>query len=101
MDIDSPFARLMGRRWPWLMEMHLYYFTHRTLKAMLDSAGFDLVRAEPQGRFLRLGYLITRIRPYSALVANALGRAADKFGWRDKAISINFGDLFTAYARKR
>ncbi|HMT19939.1 MAG TPA: class I SAM-dependent methyltransferase, partial [Promineifilum sp.] len=30
MDIDAPIARLMGPRWPWLMDMHLYYFSGRT-----------------------------------------------------------------------
>jgi hypothetical protein len=38
MDIDSLFARVMGSRWPWLMEMHIYYFSRRTLKPMLEKA---------------------------------------------------------------
>jgi ubiquinone/menaquinone biosynthesis C-methylase UbiE len=100
MDIDSPFARLMGRRWPWLMEMHLYYFSRKTLKAMLEAAGYRLVRARAEGRYLRLGYLLTRVRPYSRTVAGLFGWLADRFGWREKAVPINLGDLFTAYARK-
>jgi 2-polyprenyl-3-methyl-5-hydroxy-6-metoxy-1,4-benzoquinol methylase len=100
MDIDSTFARLMGRRWPWLMEMHLYYFSRRTLAAMLQRAGFELVRAEAQGRYLRLGYLLTRVQPYSRTLAGAMGTAVRRLGWTDKAMAINLGDLFTAYARK-
>jgi SAM-dependent methyltransferase len=100
MDIESLFARLMGQHWPWLMEMHLYYFTRRTLQAMLEAAGFEMVRVEPQGRYLRLGYLLTRVRPYSRLAARLLGWFADRLGWREKALSINLGDLVTAYARK-
>jgi hypothetical protein len=101
MDRDSLFARLMRHRWPWLMEMHIYYFSRRTLRAMLDRAGFDLVSAEPQGRYLRLNYLLTRIAPYSRAVASLLGWLAGRLGWRDRPVSINFGDLITAYARKR
>ncbi|MBI3361890.1 MAG: class I SAM-dependent methyltransferase [Chloroflexi bacterium] len=101
MDIESLFARLMGRRWPWLMEMHLYFFSRRTLKAMLEAAGFELIRAEAQGRYLRLGYVVTRIQPYSRPLAVMLGWLTDALGWRETAIPINLGDLFTAYARKK
>ena len=101
MDIDSALARLMGRRWPWLMEMHLYYFSRRTLRQLLKQAGFEWVRSEPQGRYLRLGYLMTRIRPYNRWVAAVLDRMIHLLGWRERPIAINLGDLITAYARKR
>jgi 2-polyprenyl-3-methyl-5-hydroxy-6-metoxy-1,4-benzoquinol methylase len=100
MDIESPFARLMGRHWPWLMEMHLYYFSRRTLAAMLERAGFELIRAEAHGRYLRLGYLLTRIEPYSRRLAALARAAAERFGWSERALPINLGDLFTAYARR-
>ena len=100
MDIESLFAKLMGPKWPWLMEMHLYFFSHGTLKQMLATAGFELIRSEAQGRYLRLGYLITRVRPYSQKIAGALEWLAERLGWRELAVPINLGDLFTAYARR-
>jgi hypothetical protein len=48
MDIDSLFSRVMGPKWPWLMEMHIYYFSQRTLAAMLRKAGFQ-VRCDRDG----------------------------------------------------
>jgi len=100
MNIESLFARLMGSRWPWLMEMHLYYFSPRTLGEMLRKAGFTVIKMINQGRFLRLGYLATRIEPYSSLIARGLGKLVTLLGLRDKAVPINLGDLFTAFARK-
>ncbi|HLF28651.1 MAG TPA: class I SAM-dependent methyltransferase [Anaerolineae bacterium] len=101
MDIDSLFARLMGPRWPWLMEMHLYYFSHRTLRAMLEKAGLRVIRATPQGRYLRLGYFATRV---GGLLGPPAGRVlGGLFGLlhlRQAPIPINLGDLFTAYAMK-
>src|SRR5215208_1072400 len=41
MNIESPFARLMGKKWPWFMEMHLYYFSERTLRCLLEKTGFQ------------------------------------------------------------
>lgn len=100
MNIESPLARLMGPRWPWLMEMHLYYFSPRTLGEMLRKAGFTVVKMVNQGRFLRLGYLTTRVEPYSSLIARGMGKLVTALGLRDKAVPINLGDLFTTFAQK-
>lgn len=99
-DIESLFARFMGKRWPWLMEMHLYYFSPRTLGKMLEKNGFKVVRSSAQGRYLRLGYLTTRVEPYNRFIANLLAGIAKRFDLMGLALPINFGDLFTMYARK-
>lgn len=100
-DIDAPFARLMGKRWPWLMEMHVTYFSRRTLAAMLEAVGFTVIRAEPQGRYIRLSYLASRL----GAIHPALHRAADgalrRLGLGTRAVPINLGDLVTTYALKR
>ena len=100
MDIDSGFARLMGGRWPWLMEMHIYYFSQRTLKHMLEKAGFTVVRIEPQGRYLRLGYFATRIGGFSPLLGRLLSKVFRWLRVNEMPVPLNFGDLVTAYAVK-
>ncbi len=99
-DIESPLARVMGPRWPWLMEMHLYYFSPRTLGQMLEQIGFRVEAIIYQGRYLRLAYLITRIEPYSRSLARLLGHIANQLNIATTAIPVNFGDLFTIFARK-
>ena len=99
-DIDSLFARLMGARWPWLMEMHIYYFSRKTLRAMLEDCGFRVLSDKPQGRFLRLGYLANRVGALAPLVGRPAEWVVTKLGLRSLAVPINLGDLFTAYARK-
>jgi 2-polyprenyl-3-methyl-5-hydroxy-6-metoxy-1,4-benzoquinol methylase len=99
-DIESVFARVMGKRWPWLMEMHLYYFSPRTLGKMLKQNGFEIVRSGAQGRYLRLGYLTTRVEPYNKFIAHAIAAIAKRFDLMELALPVNFGDLFTMYARK-
>ncbi len=99
-DIESGFARLMGKRWPWLMEMHLYYFSPRTLGKMLEQIGFRVIRSSAQGRFLRLGYFATRIEPYSKPLYRVLDAGLTRLNLCSVAIPVNFGDLFTLYARK-
>lgn len=99
-DIESPFARLMGHRWPWLMEMHLYYFSPRTLRRMLKDLGFEVLHSSPQGRYLRLGYLISRFQSFSHPLYRLLDALVTRLNLRGVTVSINLGDLFTMYARK-
>lgn len=99
-DIESLFARLMGAHWPWLMEMHVYYFSRRTLCDMLGKCGFEVVSDRPQGRYLRLGYLMNRAGALVPLVGRPAEWLVTKLGMRGIAVPVNLGDLFTAYARK-
>ena len=98
MDIDSLFARVMGSHWPWLMEMHLFYFSQRTLRQMVKKAGYTILRCEPQGRYTRLGYLVTRVRALSRPAGWALDKLVSALRLHTLAIPINLGDLVTLYA---
>lgn len=100
MDIESPFARLLGPRWPWLMEMHLYYFSRRTLQRMLEHAGFRVHHTAAEGRYLRLGYLATRVQALLPRLGTLLVRLVQWAHLERQAVYINLGDLFTAYAWK-
>ena len=100
MNIESFFARLMGRKWPWLMEMHLYYFSERTIHRMLETIHFQWKSSHPQGRFLRLGYLISRIRPFSHKLMTMLEKLIRTAHLEHMPIAINLGDLITVYAQK-
>lgn len=101
MDAGSPVARLMGSRWPWLMEMHLFYFSRRTLSDAMKRAGFEIDRVFQEGRYLRLGYLATRVggvlRPAAGRVLGSTFRA---LGLAGVAIPINTGDLMTIYGSR-
>lgn len=99
-DIDSLTSHLMGTRWPWLMEMHQYYFTPRTLGAMVKKAGLEIEQVTYQGRYLRLQYLVTRIAPYSKSLARMMDAVITRAGLRAVAVPVNFFDLFTLFARK-
>lgn len=99
-DIDSLFARSMGARWPWLMEMHITYFSRRTLRAMLQRCGFEVISDRPQGRYLRMGYLANRLGALMPWVGRPTEWVVSRLGLRGVRVPVNLGDLFTAYARK-
>jgi 2-polyprenyl-3-methyl-5-hydroxy-6-metoxy-1,4-benzoquinol methylase len=100
MDLNSAFARVMGRRWPWFMEMHLTYFTRATMQQMLHKAGFEVDWMGAQGRYLQAGYLASRVTALLPLAGRPVEWLISALGLRKVCLRINLGDLFTTYATK-
>jgi SAM-dependent methyltransferase len=63
-DYGSLAARLLGSRWPFLLTVHLYYFTPRTMTALLRKTGFEPVGYTPYLQTLEMGYVGQRAAPY-------------------------------------
>jgi len=100
MDVDSLAARLMGRRWPWLMDMHVHYFNRRTLPQLLRKQRFEVIWVGAQGRYLRLAYLATRVEGINRALGRWLTRLVRRLGLTQLVVPVNLGDLFTVYARR-
>jgi 2-polyprenyl-3-methyl-5-hydroxy-6-metoxy-1,4-benzoquinol methylase len=101
MNVEALFPRLAGRRWPWYMQMHLYYFTPRTLRAMLEQAGFEVLETVPHKRVVRLAYLVSRVEAYCRPLARVLEWLVERTGQGSRLMTVDLGDIFTCYARKR
>ncbi len=100
MDIDSLTARLMGPRWPWLMEMHIHYFSRKTLAEMLQKCGYEIIWSGAEGRYLRLGYLASRVGGLNHTLGKWVEFLVRRLNLAEVPVPVNFGDLFTIYARK-
>lgn len=87
MDVDSLTAKLLGKTWPWYMRMHRVYFSKRTMKQILEKAGFTEIKFNPHIRYLSIRYLVSKFAkvrlPFDHLI-----------------IPIYLGDLFDVYAEK-
>lgn len=100
MDISSLTAKIMGKRWPWFMDMHLHYFSQKSMAQMLENNGYEVVWSGSQGRYLRLGYIASRIGGLNRSLGSLMTKTVRGLGLAEVALPINFGDLFTVYARK-
>jgi len=58
--IDTFTAKLMGRWWPFYLEVHLFYFTRRTIRQYLEKHGFKVMAINSYSQTLGLRYLVTR-----------------------------------------
>jgi SAM-dependent methyltransferase len=63
-DMQSGIARLMGRRWVFLLSVHLYYFSPVTIRKMLEQTGFRVRSFKLHWQSLELGYILFRMGPY-------------------------------------
>ena len=43
-DIDSLYARIMGKHWDWFLPGHLYYFSRKTLRGITKKTGFKIIK---------------------------------------------------------
>jgi SAM-dependent methyltransferase len=100
MDVESLFARVAGRRWPWYMQMHLVYFSRQTLPEMLRREGFQICEVVTHVRRVRLTYLASRLDAYAPAAGRLVGRALERAGLAERTVGVSFGDIFTVVARK-
>jgi ubiquinone/menaquinone biosynthesis C-methylase UbiE len=63
-DIQSLIARLMGRKWVFLLSVHLYYFAPDTIRKLLEKSGFVVYGSKLHWQSLELGYILFRMKPY-------------------------------------
>jgi 2-polyprenyl-3-methyl-5-hydroxy-6-metoxy-1,4-benzoquinol methylase len=100
MNVDALFPRLAGRRWPWYMQMHLVYFSRRTLHNMLTKAGYRVVDVTSHRRVVRLSYLVSRLEPYCRPAYLALDWLVRQTRQGDRLVAVDLGDIFMMFARK-
>lgn len=98
-DRGSWLARLLGRKWPFLSSVHLYYFTRRTIRQLLERHGFEVVDVRPHVQRLELDYLLGRGAVVSRFLADTSRRVARVLGVSRRQAPYWIGQTFVA-ARK-
>ncbi|MGH2767768.1 MAG: bifunctional glycosyltransferase/class I SAM-dependent methyltransferase [Actinomycetota bacterium] len=95
-NVSGLHAKLRRRRWPWFIQIHLYYFSPETLAALLEKAGFQIVEWAILPRSFHMSYLARRAGLHGAL-GGALTTLAKLF---DPKIPLGWlGDVQFAVAR--
>jgi SAM-dependent methyltransferase len=95
-DIGSWIARAMGRRWPFLSSVHLYYFTRATIRAALDRAGFEIIDIRPHLQRLRLDYILSRGSVVSPALSRLGTRAVAALRIGEREVPYWLGQTFVA-----
>ena len=99
MNIDCAVVRLLGRRWPWYMRMHLAYFTPQTARTALAAAGWEMIERSGYAHVVSWDYLLLKLGVYLPAASRRLRAAARALGSAERTISVDLGDFMTVYAR--
>jgi dolichol-phosphate mannosyltransferase len=93
LDYGNWYPRLLGERWPWMMDMHLYYFDQKVMKQMLESAGFKLVHARSYCHVITAEYFLHKVAALGFPGAEALRRVVARTPLAKRYIPFRFGDI--------
>ncbi|MCW5886820.1 MAG: class I SAM-dependent methyltransferase [Anaerolineales bacterium] len=99
-DIHSLVARLMGRRWVFLLSVHLYYFTIPTLTRLLNELGLELRVQRAHWQSLELGYVLFRMEAYLRPIARAAGWVVKRLGMQHWQIPYWMGQMLVVAEKK-
>jgi len=100
-DIESLSARLMRGRWWGLRPAHVYYFSPKTLTALLRETGFEVELVKSYGRIFTWGYWLSRLKNYPAPVYRTVAAVVGAFGLDAKFLYIDTRDSMEVCARRR
>lgn len=89
-DYSSVARKLMGKKWPMLLNVHLFYFTPVTLERLLTAAGFRVVGVMPFWMQLSLGYVAHRASKYYS-VFSQVEKLANTLGIGEWPVKYNIG----------
>jgi 2-polyprenyl-3-methyl-5-hydroxy-6-metoxy-1,4-benzoquinol methylase len=98
-DAGSLAARILGSRWPWLMDMHLVYFDRRNVRAMLEGAGFRVTEIRDYTHTVSLGYLLDKLAASFPAASSALSAISRVVPSR-LAVPVNAGDNMLVVAAR-
>jgi dolichol-phosphate mannosyltransferase len=93
LDYANWVPRLLGERWPWMMDMHLYYFTTKMTTQMLERAGFRLLHQQSYRHIVTLDYLLSKLTALGIPGAAALRAVAAKLPTANVYVPFYFGDI--------
>ena len=58
--IDTFPAKIMGKFWPFYLDVHFYYFTLKTIQDALEKSGFEMIETRRYWQTLSIDYLVAR-----------------------------------------
>jgi len=85
-DWGSIFARALKRHWWFCLSVHLYYFTPKSIRALLENQGFEVVHTSRYYQSLELQYLFERMKQYSPTLGSMGKSLTQKFMGENMAV---------------
>jgi SAM-dependent methyltransferase len=99
-SLRSLAAVVLGRRYPFLMAMHVTHFTPRTTALLLAKCGLVQFRVRPHVRYIRTGYVAGKLDARIPWAGRLARRALGALGLSGAHVPVVGLGIFDAFARK-
>lgn len=93
LNIDSLFAKAMGKHWPWYLDMHLLYFTPDTLNDLVKTAGFHVANIRPYRHIITSEYFLGKLASLGIPFADKISTLITKTPLKNLKIPFQLGDI--------
>jgi len=86
MDCDSIVSKLLGKRLEDFRRVneHLFFFTRRTIYALLEQEGFDIIEVKYHGHTFRLDFLADRLKNVSLPIGGVMKYLTQVSGFKNQ-----------------
>tara|TARA_Y100000590_G_scaffold371896_1_gene434533 strand:+ start:620 stop:1549 length:930 start_codon:yes stop_codon:yes gene_type:complete len=79
-DFGSWISKFMGKKWVFLLTVHYYYFTKKTLSELMNKSGFEVILIKPHFQTLELDYILFRSIQYIGFVGKVIRKLVQIMG---------------------
>ena len=100
-DAGSRVARALGARWWSVIPTHVHLFTRRSLAALLERHGFEVLEVATSPKSFSVGYYLGRLGGYRPALAQSVVAVAQRLGLAERLWAPDFGDRVAVVARLR
>ena len=94
------YARLLGEKWPWLIDMHLYYFDDDVIEDLLQRHGLKLIHKSTYCHIITGEYFLEKLRRLRLPLANTLCSVMKLCPLHRVMLPFRFGDIGMYVAEK-
>jgi ubiquinone/menaquinone biosynthesis C-methylase UbiE len=92
-NVESKMARLMGKRWVLLLREHLWYFSPRTIGAVLSRAGFEVISTRTKLVEFSLANVMGRLGQYGGSLSDACSHLSRIAAFKRVRLRFPMGEM--------
>lgn len=99
-ELKSIPSRVMRHRWLHYKTEHLFYFSRRLMRKLLEQAGFNVLSVKLEGKHISFDFFLRRLRLYAPFLKAPVNRLLDVRAVQRFSLYLNPFDFMLLLARK-
>lgn len=98
-NFGSLFSRIMKKNWFYILSIHLFYFTPKTINMILKKSGFRTLAIKPYYLRTSIDYILSKSKNYLGFIGKAFYSFGKISGMNKKSFNYCLGQMII-FARK-